>query len=58
MDGICVAREEIINAYKIVPRKSQGVKQHGDFGVDGRITLVWILEKQCMKLYKEPTESR
>jgi hypothetical protein len=37
---------EMRNAYKILVRKSEGKRPLADLGVDGRIILKSILEKQ------------
>jgi hypothetical protein len=50
MAGAC-RTHGIINAFKISATKPEGRKYLGDLGVDGRITLKWILKKRSVRVW-------
>jgi hypothetical protein len=44
MDGACGTKEDMTNAYKILPNKSEGKRPY--LGTYARIILTWISERK------------
>jgi hypothetical protein len=45
MGGYVARMPEMRNTYKILVGKPEGKNDLKDLGIDGKITLVWILEE-------------
>jgi hypothetical protein len=53
MSGSCSSHGRDRNAYTIVVGKPEGKRLLGRLGVDGRLLLKWILDKQVVMIRTE-----